>query len=46
MSRPDRLAMVDRGHAAVSVRRQCALLGVGRAGIYRPAPAQIGRAHV
>jgi hypothetical protein len=30
MSRPDRLAMVDRGHAAVSVRRQCALLGVAR----------------
>ena len=39
MSRPDRLAMVDRGHAAVSVRRQCALLGVGRAGVYRSAPA-------
>jgi putative transposase len=38
MSRPDRLAMIDRGHAAVSVRRQCALLGVARAGIYRPAP--------
>jgi putative transposase len=39
MSRPDRLAMVDRGHAAVSVRRQCAFLGVARAGVYRPAPA-------
>jgi putative transposase len=39
MSRPDRLAMVDRGHAAVSVRRQCALLGVARAGVYRPGPA-------
>jgi transposase len=37
MSWPDRLAMVDRGHAAVSVRRQCALLGVARAGVYRPA---------
>jgi hypothetical protein len=33
MSRPDRLAMVGRGHAAVSVRRQCALLGVARAGV-------------
>ena len=39
MSRPDRVAMVDRGHAAVSVRRQCALLGVARAGVYRPTPA-------
>src|SRR5512144_2128685 len=39
MRRPDRLAMVDRGHAAVSVRRQCALLGVARAGVYRPALA-------
>src|SRR5512134_2118884 len=39
MSRPDHLAMVDRGHAAVSVRRQCALLGVARAGVYRPVPA-------
>lgn len=36
MSRPDRLAMVDRRHAAVSVRRQCALLGVARAAVYRP----------
>ena len=35
MSRPDRLAMVDGGHASVSVRRQCALLGVARAGVYR-----------
>jgi putative transposase len=39
MSRPDRLAMVGGGHAAVSVRRQCALLGVARAGVYRSAPA-------
>ena len=39
MSWPDRLAMVDRWHAAVSVRRQCALLGVARAGVYRPATA-------
>lgn len=38
MSRPDRLAMVDRGHTAVSVRRQCVLLGVGRAAVYRSAP--------
>jgi putative transposase len=37
MSRPDRLAMVERGHATVSVRRQCTLLGVVRAGVYRPA---------
>jgi putative transposase len=39
MSRPDLLAMVVRGHAAVSVRRQCALLGVARAGVYRPTRA-------
>ena len=38
MSRPARLAMVDRGHGSVSVRRQYALLGVARAGVYRPAP--------
>jgi hypothetical protein len=38
MSRLGRLAMVDRGHASVSMRRQCALLGVARAGVYRPAP--------
>jgi putative transposase len=38
MSRPDRLAMVDREHAGVSVRRQCALLGVARAAVYRPLP--------
>lgn len=38
MSRPDRLAMVDRGHAGVSVRRQCALLGLARAAVYRALP--------
>ena len=35
MSAPDRRALVDRGHDALSVRRQCALLGVARSGVYR-----------
>jgi len=35
MSAPDRRAMLDRGDDAVSVRRQCALLGVARSGVYR-----------
>lgn len=40
MSAPDRRALVDRGAAAPSIRRQCALLGVGRFGVYRqPRPA-------
>jgi putative transposase len=41
MSAPDRRAMLDRaGRAALSVRRQCALLGVARSGVYRaPKPA-------
>ena len=36
MSAPDRRALVDRGHARLSVRRQCALLGIARSGVYRP----------
>jgi putative transposase len=40
MSTPDRRALLDRDHAALSIRRQCALLGVARSGIYRaPRPA-------
>jgi len=40
MSAPDRRALVDRGHEGLSVRRQCALLGLARSGVYRPrAPA-------
>src|ERR1700692_3167812 len=38
MSAPDRRAMVERPGEAVSVRRQCALLNVARAGVYRPKP--------
>ena len=39
MSAPDRRAMLDRAdRAALSVRRQCALLG-RRAGVYRYAEA-------
>jgi len=31
MSRTERLAMIDRGGAGLSVRRQCALLGLEHA---------------
>ena len=41
MNRAERVAMVDRGRAGLSVRKQCALLGVARSGIYRqPAPPE------
>jgi putative transposase len=36
MSAPDRRALVDRGAGRPSVRRQCALLGIARSGVYRP----------
>jgi len=36
MSAPDRRALVDRGHGALSVRRQCELVGVARSGVYLP----------
>lgn len=36
MSVPDRRALVDRNDGVLSVRRQCALLGVARSGVYRP----------
>jgi putative transposase len=40
MSTPDRRALLDRDHAQLSIRRQCALLGLARSGVYRPpAPA-------
>ena len=40
MSTPDRKALLDRGHGRLSVRRQCALVGVARSGVYRmPRPA-------
>jgi putative transposase len=35
MSAPDRRAMLDRADKSLSVRRQCALLGVARSGVYR-----------
>jgi putative transposase len=38
MSTPDRTAMLDRAHAALSIRRQCRLLGLARSNVYRPAP--------
>ena len=39
MSKPDRLAMLDRDHAVLSIRRQCGLLGLARSGVYRPTQA-------
>jgi putative transposase len=40
MSAPDRRRLVDRNAGALSIRRQCELLGVARSGLYRPpAPA-------
>lgn len=43
MSASDRRALMDCGHRRLSIRRQCALLGVARAGVYRPArPADEG----
>ncbi len=38
MSAPDRRAMVERPGKDLSVRRQCALVGVTRAGVYRAKP--------
>jgi putative transposase len=40
MSAPDRRAKLDRDHPALSVRRQCTMLGLARSGVYRlPRPA-------
>jgi putative transposase len=40
MSAPDRRAGLDVKHKKLSVRRQCALLGLARSGVYRAlAPA-------
>ena len=40
MSAPDRRALLDRDHAVLSIRRQCALVRVARSGIYQqPRPA-------
>ena len=40
MSAPDRRAKLDPDHPYLSVRRQCAMLGIARSGVYRlPAPA-------
>jgi putative transposase len=40
MSAPDRRAKLDRAHGDLSLRRQCAMLGLARSGVYRkPRPA-------
>ena len=38
MSRPDRMKLLDRNSRQISVRRQCALFGLARSGIYRASP--------
>jgi len=38
MSKPDREAMLDRGHSVLSIRRQCELLWLSRSGVYRAKP--------
>jgi putative transposase len=38
MSAPDRRAKLDRDHPLLSVRRQCAMLGIARSGVYRAPP--------
>jgi putative transposase len=39
MSAPDRRAKLDRDHPQLSVRRQCAMLGVARSSVYRSSSA-------
>jgi len=36
MSAPDRRQLIERDSGKLSVRRQCALLGLARSGVYRP----------
>ncbi|PDT64144.1 hypothetical protein CO683_40015 [Bradyrhizobium ottawaense] len=36
MSTPDRRGMLDRADQALSIRRQCMLLGIARSSVYRP----------
>jgi putative transposase len=36
VSAPDRRAKLDRDHPLLSVRRQCAMLGLARSSVYRP----------
>ena len=38
MSAPDRRRLVERRHGALSIRRQCELLGLARSGVYRAPP--------
>ena len=35
MTRAERVTMIARDRADLSVRRQCALLGLARSGVYR-----------
>jgi putative transposase len=40
MNAPDRRAKLDRAHGDLSLRRECAMLGLARSGVYRkPRPA-------
>jgi putative transposase len=42
MSAPDRRRLIDRKGVALSIRRQCELLGIARTGLYRSASAANG----
>ena len=39
MSTADRRAMLERDHPILSIRGQCAMLGISRSGVYRPRAA-------
>ena len=38
MSASDRRAELERAHPDLSIRRQCAMLGLARSGVYRKPP--------
>ena len=42
MTRAERVTMIARDRADLSVRRQCALLGLARSGVYREPAAPDG----
>ena len=42
MSTPDRRERLDRRHKRLSVRQQCALMGLARSGVYR-SPQRLAR---
>jgi hypothetical protein len=41
MTRAERVTMIARDRADLSVRRQCALIGLARSGVYREPPSVV-----